>query len=117
MKRLDVRRLRYGEVGEEAVALHARVALEKVELAEQVTIHEDVARAGRQVEIVVAELERLRDAVAEELVAHHDPRALLFRIGAEAAIEIADARRLDAQRRARTRNELAPDLAVDVRHH
>src|SRR5262249_40302280 len=108
MKSLDVRRLRYGEVGEEPVALDARLALEKFDLVEQVTVHEHVARARGQVELVVAQVQCLPDAIPEEVVAHHDTGALLFRIGAKAAIEIADARGLDAQRRARTGDEFAP---------
>src|SRR5262245_44351666 len=112
MQSLDVRRLRYGEVAEERIALDALLALEKFELLEQVTVHEHVARAGGEVEFVVAEVQRLQDAVAEEIVVHDDARALLFRIGAEAAVEIADARSLDVQRGARTGNELAPGPAI-----
>src|SRR5262249_43244536 len=114
MNGLDVRRLRYGEVGEEPVGLDAVLAFEKSELVEQVTVHEHVARAGGQVEVVVAQVQRLRDAVAEEIVVHDDARALLLRIGAEAAIEIAEARGFDAQRRARAGNELAPRPAIET---
>jgi hypothetical protein len=88
----------YGEIGEEGVVIDTLFPVEKFELVEQVTIHEDVARARGQVELVVPELERLRDTVPEEIIAHHEERTF-FRIAAEATIEIADARGLDAQSR------------------
>src|SRR5215475_10226120 len=117
MQSLDVRSLRYREIGVEGVAVDTLVPLEKFELVEQVTIHEDVARARGQVELVVPQLKRLQDTAAEEIIAHYDARTLFFGIGAEATLEIADARGLDAQRRARTWNELAPGAAVDTHHH
>ena len=68
------------EIGVEAVAADAAARLSrKLELVEELPVHEHVAGAGRQVELVVAHADRLRDAGLEELVRHRQLGRLLLR--------------------------------------
>src|SRR5438067_1358694 len=111
---LDVLMPGNGEIGMKSVAANARVLLEPGELVQKLAIHEHVAGARRQVESVVSHLQRLRYAIPEKCFVHDDFRAQLFRIGAEAAVQVADAGCLDAQAIAFLRYELATSRVVHV---
>ena len=63
---------------------------------------------------LVPQLHGLIDAGREEGIAHHDPGALLLRIRAEAALEVADAGGLDGEAVAPFRYEFAAARVVEI---
>src|SRR4029450_10703390 len=114
---LDVFRPGNREIREERIGDDIRMRVEKLELVENVPVHENVAGTGRQFETVVAELERLLDAIEEELIGHRNLRTLLLVVSAEPAFQIAETRRLDVKRIALARDKLAPEKSVDIDFH
>jgi hypothetical protein len=104
------------EIGTEGVASDFRVRLEVLELAEQAAVHEDAAGAGRKLDPPISHLRRLFDAAFEQLLRHHGLGALLLGVGAEAAVEVAEARRLDVDQIAGRGNQFLPFDAIYVDH-
>src|SRR5262249_41811269 len=92
-----IARVEDGEIRIEAIAGDFSPALEKAELVEDVAIHEHVAGAGRELEVPVAERDCLLDTGLEQRVRHRDLGALLLAIGAEPAIQVAEAGGLDME--------------------